>query len=67
MCLVSPGSKEHQADQRLDGGAIVEAIEWLGEARDEALDSPVWVSVSPHLSEKVISLFVLTWLFTTQP
>jgi hypothetical protein len=67
MCLVSPGSKEHQADRRLDGGAIAETVEWLGEARDKALDSLVWVSVLPRLSNKVILLSVLTWLFITQP
>jgi hypothetical protein len=56
-----------QADRRLNGGAIAEAIEWLGEAGDEAPDPHVWVSVSLHLSDKVISLFVLTWLFAAQP
>jgi hypothetical protein len=32
MRPVSPGSEEHQANRRLNGGALAEAIGWLGEA-----------------------------------
>jgi hypothetical protein len=66
-CPVSPGSEEHQANRRLNGGALAEAVGWLEEAGVQAPDSPVWVSTSPCLSVKVISLFILTRLFTAQP
>jgi hypothetical protein len=32
--LISPGSKEFWANQRLDGRAVIEGLRELGEARD---------------------------------
>jgi hypothetical protein len=35
--IVNPGSKEFRANQRLDGGAVIEALRQFGKARDKTL------------------------------